>query len=182
MHYELGYDGELLPGLTLHPSVYYSRIHDAIQSVSKVNGTTRSQNQNVGTVDNCGFDLGLDYAAAKWARIGGSYTYLHQKNVTNPAIEATDTPVHSGMLYGEFRPMEWLSVVPSVTFSSWRYAETTGAKLGGFATTGIKAIVRLPHDIELSAGVGNLFDKNYALQLGYPEEGRNYYVNLRYSF
>ncbi len=182
MHYELGYDGELLPGLTLHPSVYYSRIHDAIQSVSRVNGTTRSQNQNVGTVDNCGFDLGLDYAAAKWARIGGSYTYLHQKNVTNPAIEATDTPVHSGMLFGEFRPMEWLSVVPSLTFSSWRYAETTGAKLGGFATTGIKAIVRLPHDVELSAGVGNLFDKNYALQLGYPEEGRNYYVNLRYSF
>jgi len=30
--------------------------------------------------------------------------------------------------------------------------------------------------------MGNLFDRNYFLIEGYPEPGRNGYVNLRYRF
>jgi iron complex outermembrane recepter protein len=30
--------------------------------------------------------------------------------------------------------------------------------------------------------VKNLFDRNYYYQEGYPEPGRNWYVNLRYRF
>ena len=181
-HYELGYDGELAHNLTLHTSVYYSRIHDAIQSVTNVNGTTRSQNQNVGTVNNAGLDLGLDYACDTWLKLGGSYTYLHQENVTNPAIKATDTPIHSGNVYADIRPLPWLSIVPSETFSSWRYAYTNGQKIGGYATTDLKLVVRLRKDVSASVGVGNIFDKNYELEDGYPEAGRNWFANLRYEF
>lgn len=182
LHYDLGYDCQLAKGASLHASLYCSRIHDAIQSVSKVNGTTRSQNQNVGTVENRGFDLGATYAWSGWFKIGGSYTYLHQRNITAPSIMATDTPLHSGMVYSELQALPWLSVVPSVEFSSWRYADTAGTKLGGYASTGLKLVARLPHRSYASAGVANLLDKNYQLQDGYPEEGRNWFINLRHEF
>jgi iron complex outermembrane receptor protein len=181
-HYELGYDGEIARRLTLHTSVYYSRIQDAIETVSNVNGTTRSQNQNVGTVDNAGLDLGLDYACDTWLKLGASYTFLHQENVTNPAIKATDTPVHSGSIYADIQLLKWLSVVPGETFSSWRYAYTNGQKIGGYATTDLKLVARLGNGVSISAGVGNLFDKNYELEDGYPEPGRTWYVNARYEF
>jgi iron complex outermembrane receptor protein len=181
-HYELGYDGEIASGLTLHTSAYYSRIHDAIESVNNVNGTTRSQNQNVGTVDNAGLDLGLDYAFGNWFKLGGSYTYLHQKNITYPAIKATDTPVHSGTVYAEIQTLSWLSIVPSETFSSWRYAYTNGQEIGGYSTTDLKFVVRLGARLSIDAGVGNLFDKNYELEDGYPEAGRNWFANMHCEF
>ena len=34
----------------------------------------------------------------------------------------------------------------------------------------------------LSAGIRNLLDEDYALQEGYPEEGRNFYVSVQYRF
>ena len=36
--------------------------------------------------------------------------------------------------------------------------------------------------LSVEAGVSNLFDKNYAYQAGYPEEGRVYFGNIRYKF
>ncbi len=36
--------------------------------------------------------------------------------------------------------------------------------------------------VRAQAGVKNLFDRNYAYTAGYPEEGRNWYFNLRYTF
>jgi len=32
----------------------------------------------------------------------------------------------------------------------------------------------------IEAGINNLADRNYALVEGYPEPGRNYFVNLSY--
>ncbi len=182
VHYEIGYNGKLPAGLTTQASLYYSRIHDSIQSVGKVNGTTRSQNQNVGTVENYGLDLGLEYAAGETCKVGTSYTYLHQKNVTSPAIKATDTPEHAGSLYANYRVLPRLSVIPSLDYASWRYAYTDGTKTPGFATAGLKLSFHLPHGIIANAGVGNLFDKDYQLQDGYPEAGRNWFANVRYTF
>ena len=34
----------------------------------------------------------------------------------------------------------------------------------------------------VQAGIKNLLDRNYYYTAGYPEEGRNWFVNLRYQF
>jgi iron complex outermembrane receptor protein len=34
----------------------------------------------------------------------------------------------------------------------------------------------------MQAGVKNLFDRNYYYWEGFPEEGRNWYLTLRYTF
>ena len=51
-----------------------------------------------------------------------------------------------------------------------------------YATTDIMTVVPIRSGVRLQAGVKNLFDRNYYYTAGYPEEGRNWYVNLRYQF
>ena len=51
-----------------------------------------------------------------------------------------------------------------------------------YATTDIMTVIPIHYGVRLQAGVKNLFDRNYYYTAGYPEEGRNWYVNLRYQF
>ena len=57
-----------------------------------------------------------------------------------------------------------------------------GTKIGGFATAGLKVKYQPFDALEISAGVDNIFDKNYQLAEGYPEEGRNYFLTLTTKF
>jgi iron complex outermembrane receptor protein len=36
--------------------------------------------------------------------------------------------------------------------------------------------------LNAQAGVKNLLDRNYFYNAGYPEEGRNWFLNMRYQF
>jgi iron complex outermembrane receptor protein len=51
-----------------------------------------------------------------------------------------------------------------------------------FATMDLGGIIPIVKGADLQIGVNNLFDRNYYYTAGYPEEGRNWYVNLRYKF
>ena len=101
-------------------------------------------------------------------------------------VKGTDTPRQSGSLHADLRPLKFLSVVPELQYSSWRYSFSDGKgttrKVGGFTLTSLKVAIRLPHEVALSVGVQNLFDKNYVLQEGYPEAGRTRFANARYRF
>ena len=45
---------------------------------------------------------------------------------------------------------------------------------------GVVAPIR--YGLTAQAGIKNLFDRNYYYTAGYPEAGRNWYLNLRYRF
>ncbi len=51
-----------------------------------------------------------------------------------------------------------------------------------YASTDVFAVVPIRAGITLRAGVKNLLDRNYYYTAGYPEEGRNWFFNLRYHF
>jgi iron complex outermembrane receptor protein len=51
-----------------------------------------------------------------------------------------------------------------------------------YATVDLGVIAPLARGIAVQAGVKNLLDRNYYYTAGYPEEGRNWYLNLRYRF
>jgi iron complex outermembrane recepter protein len=51
-----------------------------------------------------------------------------------------------------------------------------------YATTNIFAMIPVAKGFTLQAGIKNLLDRNYYYTAGYPEEGRNWIVNLRYHF
>jgi len=51
-----------------------------------------------------------------------------------------------------------------------------------YATSDLIAVVPIRAGLSMQAGVKNLLDRNYYYTAGYPEEGRNWFFNLRYRF
>lgn len=190
-HYEIGYVGRIRPTLSLNASVYLARINSTIQSVFISPTSNVAQFQNIGTSENRGVDLGLDWTVTEQVRLRASYGYIRQKTFTilprnTEPVKVTDSPPHSGTLHAELRPLKWLSIVPGIECSSWRYSVADGRgtsrKVGGFTVANLLVGVQLPRNIALSAGVENLFDKNYVLQENYPEAGRTWFARTRYNF
>lgn len=64
--------------------------------------------------------------------------------------------------------------------NSSRYSTSYGAMAEGFTLVNAQASVGLAKGLLLDAGINNLFDKYYSLVEGFPEAGRNYFVNLVY--
>ncbi len=72
-----------------------------------------------------------------------------------------------------------------LTLQDTSYAATSPLYLPyseSFATTDIFAVVPIRAGLTLQAGVKNLLDRNYYFTAGYPQEGRNWFFNLRYHF
>jgi iron complex outermembrane receptor protein len=72
-----------------------------------------------------------------------------------------------------------------LTLQDTTYASTSPLFVpfgASYATTDIVAAVPISHGVSLQAGVKNLLDRNYYYTAGYPEEGRNWFFNLRYHF
>ena len=51
-----------------------------------------------------------------------------------------------------------------------------------YATTDIFAVVPIRAGITAQAGIKNLLDRNYYYTAGYPEAGRNWFFNIRYTY
>jgi iron complex outermembrane recepter protein len=51
-----------------------------------------------------------------------------------------------------------------------------------YATTDLFAFVPIRAGITVQAGIKNLLDRNYYYTAGYPQEGRNWFMNVRYQF
>ncbi len=72
VNYEVGAKGAR-GRLTYAATVFYLRLNEAISTYSDVRGTTLFR--NAGSTDQRGLELALDYAAASWLDVYGSYTY-----------------------------------------------------------------------------------------------------------
>ncbi|MCW0220861.1 MAG: TonB-dependent receptor [Prosthecobacter sp.] len=181
VHYELGYEGVLHDSLTVRANVFAAEIEDTIQRVDNVQ-PGRFQLQNVGESRHIGAEFGWDWKPNEVFQWTVNYAYLDRQNLSQPNVRLIDTPRHSFFTYAEIRPLNWLSVIPSVEYNGSRYSTSYGSEAGAWAIANLKVAVRLPHEITLSAGVNNVFDRNYALTEGYPEAGRVFFVNMKVEF
>ena len=185
-HFELGYRGTLATNLTFTTAVFYSRIEDSIQRVDNVAtsaaGASLFQLQNVGTSENIGTELGLEYGWLESVKLGGNYTYLSRENVTTPSIRPTDTPRNKVFGWVEFIPVEWVSFIPSLEWEDQRYSTSYGIVAGSYFLLDLKLSLRLGGGLTVNGGVQNVLDRNYALVEGFPEPGRTFFANLTYHF
>ncbi len=186
LHYEVGYEGRILDNLDGHLSGFYSRLDDTIQQVDRVaqddEGAWLYQLRNVGESESGGAEAGLAWTILPELKTGFDYMYLHRRNVENPEIKLTDSPEHSWKAYVEWKACSRLTLVPNVEYNSSRYSSSTGTKADGFWLGNLDAQVALPRGFGLAAGVRNVFDENYELNEGYPEEGRSFYASVQYRF
>ena len=58
----------------------------------------------------------------------------------------------------------------------------TVAPASKFATADIGFMTPLLSGMSFRTGVENLFDRNYYYREGFPEPGRSWYFNIRYSY
>ncbi|WP_039747857.1 TonB-dependent receptor plug domain-containing protein [Solimonas variicoloris] len=191
-HYQLGI-AQAWHGVQIDAALYYSDISDLIQAVSidpsrcTDSGSSCTQKQNVGDVSSQGADLGLRGRPLASLELGGNYTWLDRRNVSDDPeirkIRLTDVPRHKLFVYGQWDATSVLSVVASAEYNADRLNTTDGRRgVPSYTVANLKLSAALGRGLSVEAGANNLFDRHYAYTEGFPEAGRNFFSNLNYRF
>lgn len=170
-------------------ALFYSQLTNAIVAFPTLyEGVSVNQNRNVGHGDYYGFEISTEVEILKSLSVGGNYTYMH-RNLHDPNIQdyhPTDVPKHKAFIYATWKPIEKLQLLPTLDIASNRWTtDSTGIdyfKTGHYINLSINALYQVTDQLELGVGAKNLLDKNYQLAAGYPEQGRNFYVKLRFVY
>ncbi|MFD9898728.1 TonB-dependent receptor plug domain-containing protein [Mesorhizobium sp. NPDC059025] len=186
VNYELGWAGKPTETLKIGGSVFYSDVSDVIQSVSVGGG--KVQSQNIGDGRYHGVEVYGEWDVLSNLTLGASYTYLKRKlsDPVRPGLKPIGTPEHSAYLYADWVPYENFTVSPNVAIYSSRWStdrlETAFFETKGFALVNLNMNYKLNDNFEFDFGVRNIFDKNYQLAYGFPEQGRTFYLNSAMRF
>ena len=167
------------------------------------NGEYCSQNINVGKETHEGLEIDLKANPISWLKLDTNYTYLNRtigsaelpSGVTIPAnsplVLPSGIPKNKLIGSGAFRMPRQILGILTVRYeggiklqdTSYSNSSPLYQPYGGcLATVDLATIVPIRTKYEAQAGVRNLFDRNYFYTAGYPEEGRNWFLNLRYHF
>ncbi|MHC6225093.1 TonB-dependent receptor plug domain-containing protein [Pseudomonas sp. X10] len=180
-HYELGYTGSLAALWSLDAALFVSNIEDSIQQVTVAPqpncAAPCGQYQNIAKARNQGLELGLKGDLGEW-QLGASYTWLDRENRSNPELRPIDTPRHNLFASATWNRGAWRHT-GSVEAASRRYSMSDGSQMAaGYAVYNLKTGYSFSNDVRVEAGVRNLFDRLYEYSEGYPEMGRNYFVQF----
>ena len=166
-----------------------------------VAGTDCSQNINIGKETHEGVEIALRSNPFSWLKLDTSYSYLNREignavlpvgtTLSSPLVLPTGLPKNKALGTATFRlPYQILGTVSEryeggVTLQDTSYASSSplyhphGESL---ATTDLGIDIPIRTKFDAQAGIRNFFDRNYFYTAGYPEEGRNWFLNLRYHF
>ncbi|MEZ5109846.1 MAG: TonB-dependent receptor [Bacteroidia bacterium] len=178
-NFEMNYAAHFSDKVKIKTAVFYSNINNIITSISNVE-PGKSQMQNAGKGEITGAEADLNYSILKNLQLGLNYTFIEKRNLTNTGIYITDIPKSKFFGYVQYSPIKRLSILCSGEYNSSRYSTSYGTSTAGFALFNTIIDVRVWKYASVEAGVNNVFDKNYSLVEGYPEEGRNFFVTLKF--
>lgn len=189
-NYQIGGTRTLLEGdARIGGALFYSDVSDAIQSVRLTPPPNEtSQFQNVGGATYYGFEISGEWDVLPQLTFGGHYTYTKSdiSDPERPGLKPIGVPEHLAYLYAHWRPLERLTVTPSVELSSSRYSsnrfEDEFTTVPGFGLVNLNIEYEFNDQASLTLGVRNILDKYYELADGFPEPGRTFYVNTRFTF
>lgn len=150
-----------------------------IQAVN-INAST-VQNQNVGETEGYGVDFSTKWDAASDLSLGISYGYLRQNNISNPNLMFINSPVSKVFIFAFYDVSDRWTLLPSAELVTDRFVTTAGDSVSGYALYHLKATYKMAKQLVANLGVRNILDKNYEIASGYPEEGRNYFVEIKYT-
>ena len=160
-----------------------------------------SQNINLGKETHQGVEVTV--RSTPMSRLTMDLTYAYLNRTIGAGLLPTGTTI-SGVLVlpnglprsdvkgtATFRlPRKILAIASAkyqggVILQDTTYASTSPLYLPSaqaFAIFDFAAIVPIKYGVTWEAGIKNALDRNYFYNAGYPEEGRNWYTNLRYRF
>ncbi|KAA0990874.1 TonB-dependent receptor plug domain-containing protein [Dyadobacter aurulentus] len=181
LNFDLSYSGKIANKLNWQASLFNSSITDIIQQVDNVQ-PGKFQLQNAGKARFYGAEAGLDYNILNNLKIGSNYSFIRRKNKTNPQIFFTNVPEHKVFGYLDFSFLKRADLLVSAEYNSDRYSTSYGTQAKAYMLVNAKASVRMFKFISAEGGVNNMFDKNYSLVEGFPEAGRNFFINLVFNY
>jgi iron complex outermembrane receptor protein len=115
-------------------------------------------------------------------KLGANYTYIKRNDLSSPSILFTDVPRDKLFGYAQYSYRDLFYIQLNGQYDSKRYSTSYGAVSAPFSLFNAVASYHVWKYFSLEGGVNNIFDRNYSLVEGYPEPGRNYFVNLRYRY
>lgn len=187
LNYDLTYHALLATNISLEASGFYSNINNSIQTVNNVavdpvTHVSVGQVQNVGKAEYYGAEAVIGYRIIPKVRLDVNYTLSIRNNLSTPKVLFTDVPKNKVFTSIQYSPIAKLYVLASEEYDSQRYSTSYGTVSGAFYLSNVKVHLNLPKGFAIEGGVNNLFDRNYTLVEGYPEEGRNYFANLIFNY
>lgn len=184
-HTDLGYStsaGDFFAG---DISLFTSLLNNTIQAVYGVDTANPSlyQMQNTGKACFYGLEADVSYKPSTLFSAGIQYAWIERKNLSHPDILFTDVPKHRIFAYLKFGKPGLFYFLFDSGYNSDRYSTSDGQYVAqGFFLSNIKASVDILKAVTLEANIDNLFDADYCYYEGYPEEGRNFNITIKYSF
>jgi iron complex outermembrane receptor protein len=184
---ELGWRGRAGQRLNVGTAVFYSDVRDLIQTVLLPDNTT--QTQNVGNGHFYGAEFSVDASVSRQLTVGGNYTALSRTihDALQPNLRPTGVPSNKAFLYAAWRPIERLTVTPTLDIAGdrWSDVNTTPVPAFPYVRTGSYTLLELAaqytivRNFDVAVGFKNLTDDNYELAWGFPQPGRSFYVKTR---
>jgi iron complex outermembrane receptor protein len=184
---EAGWKGRLRSDVRLEATLFYTDVRDLIQTVVLADTTT--QTQNVGDGRFYGAEFGVDAPISPELTIGGNYTAVSRTihDALQPNLRPTGVPTHKAFLYAAWRPLEKLTVTPSLDIAGDRWSDVNTnpvqafpyLRTGGYALLDLSAQYAVQRNFDVVFGLKNLTDENYELSWGFPQPGRTFYVKTR---
>ena len=182
----LQYEDREIKNLQLEGSVFYSQIHNVIQNVNNVfydsvKHQWLSQSQNKGRAAYYGAEASITWHFLAAFTSGLNYSFIKRKNLDNPTIYFTDVPEHKAIGWVQYAS-SLLDFSLNGEYDASRYSTSYGTKAPSFFLLHANATVKATRWLRLQGGVNNIFDRNYMLTEGYPEQGRNYFVKILFNY
>jgi len=169
---------------------------------------TVNQTRNLGDADYYGLELSLNAKATDWLDLGGNFTWTQRDydrvgavtfvpgttapitgaDPTNASFEPQGVPGVKAFVYANIRALPNLTLTPNIEAASSRWTVTSSSaitpprfyKTGEYVAVNFAADWAISDSISLLATARNLTDANYTLVDGFPEEGRNYTLGIRW--
>jgi iron complex outermembrane recepter protein len=154
--------------------------------------TAVNQIQNVGRGTYFGFEASGDTTILDNLQAGLRLTYIN-RTLAGPkpadpllptSYHLTGVPPVQAFAYVTWNPIPKLDLTPNIQVDAARWSQLSAGG-GGFVQTGSFVLLNFEADYAISDGVDfqvgarNLLDQSYQLVLGFPSEGRNFFVNFR---
>jgi iron complex outermembrane receptor protein len=188
-HFELGYRGAIRGSsgavLALNAAAYYSVIDGKIVTVEWPNphypSASVDLSRNLDSSAFWGFEMAPELNAGRFLSAGlafswNRYTILHSQNSVKTLAYYPEITASGYMV---IKPVEMLSIIPRAEYVGERYSDSEGKySLEAYFLAHIKVNADINRYFSIGAGVENIFDKLYEIQMYSPMAGRSYNVSL----
>jgi iron complex outermembrane recepter protein len=197
-NWDLGYSHVFAYSTMVQLQVFRSDVYDAIENAtipsqfpnqcSAMPSGLCQQSVNVGKEVHQGAEFTIRSSPLSRLTVDANYTFLNRtiSGPSNmPAVYPTGTPKHRVIGTASLRLPHQVKLLASARYDSGAFTTNDSGipvPASKFATADLGGIVPIVSGMSLQLGIKNLFDRNYYFQEGFPEAGRNFYLNMRYRF